>query len=117
MTNDGVRLFGFDLAKKQHEVVICDGQGKQLHRFDMPRGRAGWDRLQQESARWIPEGGQGVYLVEAAQSFWQEVIHPLVEQGEEAYLLHPVKCSDRASFTIGTRRPIRSMPFRQPESD
>ena len=94
MSNDAVRLFGFDLSSKHHEVVICDGQGVQLHRFTMPRGRAGWDRLQQESSRWIPESGHGVYLVEAAQSFWQEVIHPLVDQGAEAYLLHPVKCAD-----------------------
>lgn len=98
MTSDEVRLFGFDLAKKQHEVVICDSQGVQLHRFDMPRGRAGWARLQQEAARWLPAAGRGVYLVEAAQCFWQEVVHPLVAQGEEVHLLHPVKCADLRKF-------------------
>jgi len=98
MARDEIRLFGFDLAKKQHEVVICDVQGNQLHRFDMPRGRAGWERLQQTASRWIPAGGRGVYLVEAAQCFWQEIVHPLVAQGEEVHLLHPVKCSDLRKF-------------------
>jgi transposase len=98
MMNDDVRLFGFDLAKKKHEVVICDCQGTQLHRFDMPRGHAGWECLQQQAARWIPAGGRGVYLVESAQSFWQEVVHPLVAQGEETHLLHPVKCADLRKF-------------------
>ncbi len=92
------RYFGIDLGGQGHEVCVCSGDGTQVGRFEMPRGLAGWQRLRSEAAQQVPAGGRAVYLVEAAQSFWQEVVHPLSAAGEEVYLLNPIKCSDLRKF-------------------
>jgi transposase len=49
-------------------------------------------------ARFLPSDGQAVYVVEAAQNFWQEVVHPLEGAGEAVYLVNPTKCADFRRF-------------------
>jgi len=93
-----VRYVGFDLGGECHEVAVCDGRGVQLGRFTMPRGRRGREALRAEVDGLTPSGTHVVYLVEAVQNFWQEVVHPLDAAGAEVCLLSPVKCSDMRKF-------------------
>jgi transposase len=92
------RYFGFDLGGQGHEVCVCSEDGSVVGRFELERGQAGWRRLQREASRQVPSGGRAVYLIEAAQNLWQEVVHPLSAAGEEVYLLNPIKCSDLRKF-------------------
>lgn len=89
---------GFDLGSKRHEVVICNERGEPVRQFGMPRGQRGWERLRREVGSVVPPGMRVRYMVEAAQNFWQEVVHPLKTAGEEVYLLSPTKCSDLRKF-------------------
>jgi len=89
---------GFDLGGQRHEVVVCDQGGEVVHKFGMPRGQRGWERLRREVGSVVPSGRRVLYLVEAAQNFWQEVVHPLKTAGEDVYLLNPTKCSDLRKF-------------------
>jgi transposase len=98
MSAEPVRYVGFDLGGKGHEVVVCDERGDLVHRFTQGRGSRGLDALRSEIGRVAPAGCRVVYLVEAAQNFWQEVVHPLHAAGEEVHLLSPVKCSDLRKF-------------------
>jgi transposase len=98
MKTKTARYVGFDLGGDHHEVRVCDETGKEVHGFVMPRGRSGWERLRQEVESTAPEGAGVAYLVEAAQNFWPEVVHPLKAAGEEVYLLCPTKCSDLRRF-------------------
>jgi len=93
-----VRYVGFDLGGGCHEVAVCDGRGTQVGRFTMPRGRRGLEALWSEVKELTPAGAHVVYLVEAVQNFWQEVVHPLDAAGAEVCLLSPVKCSDMRKF-------------------
>jgi transposase len=95
MSTGGLYSLGFDLGSQRHEVVICDGQGQQVGGFKMDRGRRGWERLCQEVSGL---DGRVIYVVEAVQNFWQEVIHPLDAEGKEVYLVDPVKCADLRKF-------------------
>ena len=98
MTGEAVYSVGFDLGGKAHEVVVTDPDGERVHRFAMGRGRHGFDQLQQEMAAFLPSASRAVYVVEAAQNFWQEVVHPLHSAGEEVYLVDPTKCADFRKF-------------------
>jgi len=89
---------GFDLGSQRHEVVICDQAGEPVRQFGMLRGQLGWKLLCEEVRAVVPPGTRVLYLVEAAQNFWQEVVHPLKTAGEEVYLLSPTKCSDLRKF-------------------
>lgn len=89
---------GLDLGSQGHEVVVCDEAGQRIHRFGIGRGKGGWERLRHEIDVLIGSEGQAVYTVEAAQNFWQELIHPLHAAGESVYLVDPTKCSDLRKF-------------------
>jgi transposase len=92
------RYVGFDLGSRGHDVVVCDEQGKKVGQFTMRRGRRGWDQLRHEMTKIVPDGDRAVYAVEAAASFWQEVIHPLHAAGETVYLVDPQKSTDLRKF-------------------
>lgn len=102
------RYVGFDFGGDQHDLRVCDETGKEVHGFVMPRGRSGWERLGQEIRSTTPAGARVAYLVEAAQNFWPEVVHPLKAAGEEVYLLCPTKCFDLRRFY---RRHTKSDPI------
>jgi hypothetical protein len=89
---------GLDLGSQGHEVVVCDETGQRIHRFGIGRGKRGWETLRREVGLLVGPEGQAVYAVEAAQNFWQELIHPLHAAGETAYLVDPTKCSDLRKF-------------------
>ncbi len=91
-------LVGLDLGSRGHEVVICDEEGDRVRRFSIGRGRGGQEQLQREVSEILAGGGRAEYVVEAAQNFWQEVIHPLHAAGERVYLVDPTKCSDLRKF-------------------
>ena len=98
MEQEATWYVGFDLGSREHEVSVCDAEGKTAHGFRMPRGRAGHRVLREEIDRCVPSGVDVVYLVEAAGNLWQEGVHPLDAAGEAVFLLSPVKCSDLRKF-------------------
>ena len=98
MRVETVRYVGFDLGSRGHEVAICDDRGEQVHRFTMARGLRGWQQLRSAVRETVPSGSEVIYLVEAAQNFWQEVVHPLDAAGEQVHLLSPTKCHDLRRF-------------------
>ena len=98
MGAEDVRYVGFDLGGQCHEVAVCDGGGTHVGRFTMPRGRRGLEALRKEVRELTPAGAEVVYLVEAVQNFWQEVVHPLDAAGAAVCVLSPVKCSDMRKF-------------------
>jgi len=89
---------GLDLGSRGHEVAVCDGEGREVQGFKVPRGREGYRALREEVGRCLPPGANVVYLVEAAGNLWQEVVHPLEAAGEAVSSLSPVKCSDLRKF-------------------
>jgi transposase len=89
---------GLDLGSQGHEVVVCDETGNRIHRFGIGRGKQGRDALQREIGTLVGSQGKAVYAIEAAQNFWQELIHPLHASGETVYLVDPTKCSDLRKF-------------------
>jgi transposase len=91
-------LVGLDLGSNGHEVVICNEEGERLRRFSVGRGRGGLEQLHREVSEVLGGSGRAEYVVEAAQNFWQEVIHPLHAAGETVYLVDPTKCSDLRKF-------------------
>jgi transposase len=98
MNADPRFLVGLDLGSRQHEVVICDEQGERVRRFSIGRGRGGQEQLEREVSAVLAGGGRAEYVVEAAQNFWQEIIHPLHAAGQKVYLVDPTKCSDLRKF-------------------
>jgi transposase len=84
---------GIDLGGKSHRAVICNEAGEEVKRVDLGRGRTGLEALREAVG-----GHESVYIVEAAQNFWQELVHPLDTAGESVYLVSPTKCSDLRKF-------------------
>jgi transposase len=95
---EGTWYVGLDLGSREHEVAVCDPEGREVHSFKMPRGREGHRVLREEVDRCVPSVARAVYLVEAAGNLWQEVVHPLEAAGEDVCVLSPVKCSDLRKF-------------------
>jgi len=88
-----VRSVGIDLGSKGHRAVLCDEGGGEVGRIDLGRGRRGLQALQEQAG-----GGEVLYIIEAAQNFWQELVHPLAAAGERVYLVNPTKCADLRKF-------------------
>lgn len=88
-----VRSVGVDLGSRQHRAVLCDGQGREVKRIDLERGRRGLEVLREQVGE-----GEVLYIIEAAQNFWQELVHPLSASGERVYLVNPTKCADLRKF-------------------
>ena len=93
MCRTEVQSVGIDLGSRHHRAVLCDGVGGEVKRFDLGRGRQGLEALYEATGE-----GEVLYIVEAAQNFWQELVHPLSAAGKRVYLVSPTKCADLRKF-------------------
>lgn len=94
------RVFvGIDLGGKYHEVQVTSAAGERLGKsFQIGRGKAAVAELQCGTRRVAGEDVEAVYTVEATESFWLELVHPLKRVGASVYLVSPAKSSALRTF-------------------
>ncbi len=94
------RVFvGIDLGGRFHQVQVTRENGERLGKsFRIGRGRAGLEALRAGLAQLEEAGANPVYTIEATQSYWLELVHPLQREGASVYLVSPSKSMALRTF-------------------
>ncbi len=94
------RVFvGIDLGGRFHQVQVTRENGERLGKsFRIGRGRAGLEALRSGLTQLGEAGAEPVYTIEATQSYWLELVHPLQREGASVYLVSPSKSMALRTF-------------------
>jgi transposase len=94
------RLYaGVDLAGRFHQVQLTTGTGQRIgSSFRIGRGRQGVGELLAGVAKRAGREADVAFTIEATQNFWLELVHPLVREGRDVYLVSPSKSTALRRF-------------------
>jgi transposase len=90
---------GIDLAGGFHQVQLTSEAGRRVgSSFRIARGRRGVRELLAGVSKRAGEDSEVAFTIEATQNFWLELVHPLVREGHEVYLVSPSKSTALRKF-------------------
>jgi len=90
---------GVDLGGTFHQVQVTNAAGERLGKsFRIGRGKGALAELEDGLRRVAGEDVEAVYTIEATQSFWLELVHPLQRAGASVYLVSPSKSTALRRF-------------------
>jgi transposase len=90
---------GVDLAGRFHQVQLTNGTGQRIgSSFRIGRGRQGVRELLAGVAKRAGQNAEVSFTIEATQNFWLELVHPLVREGRQVFLVSPSKSTALRKF-------------------
>jgi hypothetical protein len=92
-------IVGIDLAAREHQVVILDGDGRRLTRFRIAHSREGFAELLRRSRSAAGMTSGRLFAFEATGHVWEALAAHLEAAGEHYAIVNPL-----ATFRVGEAR-------------
>jgi transposase len=100
-------IIGIDIAKRNHEAVIIDSEGKIVQKaFSFANSCTGYNKLLERVRQFTTHRNQVVFAMESTSHYWLALYTRLMKEGYQVHVINPIQ-SDA----------LRGLYIRQNKSD